>query len=114
LNLYAEVDGGCAIMHTARTSPFTWKIGASIILAMSVQMRVERESVGSVGEADLVVDGRSGPGRCDNAAAKVQRSATMPGRRRRIAVMSNGNDLAASLASPRMRWRARALPQRPV
>ena len=39
----------CATMHTASgSSPFTWKIGASIIFATSVQYLVERASPGSV------------------------------------------------------------------
>ncbi len=35
-------------MTASGSSPFTWKIGASIIFAMSVQYSVERPSFGSV------------------------------------------------------------------
>ena len=58
LELLAEVDRD-ARRHgrtASGSSPLTWKIGAWIILATSVQYGAERASLGIGGEADLVVD----------------------------------------------------------
>jgi len=42
-------------MQASTSSALTWMIGTSKPLAISDAHRVERESSGSVGEADLVV-----------------------------------------------------------